>query len=152
MGSFVDNMSGPLLVWLVLFVVACGTFTHSGLKGAFALNKNSDYRQRHALYVALTFALAVLVVVGLLAFVPHAVLLGVSGGLFPSAFSSAIVPVCAFIVTFSSITYGVACGRYSNIKEIFEGMYVGFYKLAPLFPIYVLAVQLYYSIRYVLIV
>ena len=107
---------------------------------------------RHAFYVALTVAVVILIVVVALSFVPHAVLLGVSGSLYPSAFSSAIVPVCAFIVVASSISYGVACGRYSDINEIFEGLYVGFYKLSSLFPIYILAVQLYYSIRYVQII
>lgn len=152
MGSFVDNVSSPLLVWLILFVMAYGTFTHSRFKEVFALNGIADYRQRHAFYVALTVAVVILIVVVALSFVPHAVLLGVSGSLYPSAFSSAIVPVCAFIVVASSISYGVACGRYSDINEIFEGLYVGFYKLSSLFPIYILAVQLYYSIRYVLII
>ena len=38
MGSFVDNVSSPLLVWLILFVMAYGTFTHSRFKEVFAVN------------------------------------------------------------------------------------------------------------------
>lgn len=35
-GSFVDNMSCPLLVWLLLGFMAYGTYSHSGLRMRYA--------------------------------------------------------------------------------------------------------------------
>lgn len=150
-GSFVDNISCPLLTWLILIVIAYGAYVHSGLKSALITFRKSDYRQRHALSLSITVGVVILLLFSVLSFVPHAILLGVSGGLFPSPFSSALIPVLAFILVVSSVVYGLACGRYSSVTEIFRGLYVGFYIFAPIFPVYVLAVQLYYSVRYILI-
>lgn len=152
LGSFVDNISSPLLVWLILLAIAYGSCVHSGLKDAFITFRKSDYRQRHAVSVSITAAVVILLIFSLLSFVPHAMLLGVSGSLFPSAFSSALIPVLAFVVVVSSIIYGIACGRYLTVKETFKSIYVGYYMFAPVFPIYIMAVQLYYSVCYVFIV
>lgn len=150
-GSFVDNISCPLLTWLILIVIAYGAYVHSGLKSALSTFRKSDYRQRHALSVAIIVGVVIMLLFSIFSFVPHAILLGVSGGLFPSPFSSVLIPALAFILVVSSVVYGLACGRYSTVTEIFRGLYVGFYIFAPIFPVYVLAVQLYYSVRYILI-
>lgn len=150
-GSFVDNISCPLLTWLILIVIAYGAYVHSGLKSALITFRKSDYRQRHALSVAIIVGVVIMLLFSIFSFVPHAILLGVSGGLFPSPFSSVLIPALAFILVVSSVVYGLACGRYSSVTEIFRGLYAGFYIFAPIFPVYVLAVQLYYSVRYILI-
>ena len=155
LGTFVDNISGRLLAWLLLCAIAYGSFVHSGLQGAFAILIKGEnaigYRQRHALYVAVVLCVAILAVVALLVFMPDSILLGVSGSLFPSAFSAAIVPLAAFVTVVSSIAYGISSGEYAAIHDVFENLYYGIYMAAPIFPVYVLAVQLFYSIGYVLL-
>ena len=153
LGNFVDNLSCPVLAWLVLCSMAYGSFVHSGFGGAFsALFRKRGrlaYRQRHAFILAVAVIAVVLASVALLAFVPHAVLLSVSGSLFPSAFSSAVVPLAALIVILASVSYGLAGGGYATVGDVFKGLCAGIGMSAPLFPVYVLAVQLYYSILYV---
>lgn len=151
-GGFTDGMASPLLVWLLLCSVAAGAFSYSNLYSALRLvcsGCHVSYRQRHALFTALVVLLAIVIVVILLAFIPHAILLGVTGGLFPSAFSSGLVPVAAFAVTSISIVYGLAVGRFTDVGSVFRSLYAGLYMSAPLWPIYILAVQLYSSVRYV---
>ena len=87
-GTFVDNVASPLLAWLVLCSMAYGSLVRSGLcKAVSSVFTGAElaYRQRHALYSAFVAMLAFVAVVVMLAFVPHAPLLGLSGSLFPSA-------------------------------------------------------------------
>lgn len=151
-GSFVDNMSCPLLVWLLLGFMAYGTYSHSGLKDALCSlwrGERLAYRCRHAVYTVAVVACVMVFVVVMLAFVPHAVLLGVSGGLFPSAFSSALVPIITFSITVLSIIYGMASGGLAHVGDILRSLYSGVVMFAPFMPVYVLAVQLYYLVVFV---
>ena len=151
-GSFVDNMSSPLLVWLVLCAIAYGSFQNSGMKKLFHrkhTHKKISYRQRHAAFMAIALLCIITAIVIMLAFVPHAVLLGVSGNLYPSAFSAAAIPILAFTITFISIIYGIVSGNYDNTNNAVKSLYAGFSAFAPLFPIYILAMQLYKTITFV---
>lgn len=151
-GNFVNNMSCPLLVWLLLIFMAYGTYSRSGLKDALCSLRRGErlaYRCRHAVYTVAVVACVMVFVIVMLAFVPHAVLLGVSGGLFPSAFSSALVPIITFSVTVLSIIYGMASGRLTHVGDIFKSLYAGVVMFAPFLPVYVLAVQLYYMVMFV---
>lgn len=152
LGSFTTIMSGPLLVWLLLCAVAWGSFVYGGLYDAIkrvVCGHAVTYRQRHALFTVAVSVVVIFVIVAMLAFVPHAVLLGVTGSLFPSAFSVGLVPMLAFSMTFLSVLYGVISGRLTDINLAFKSLYVGLYMSAPLWPVYILAVQLYASVRYV---
>ena len=151
-GSFTDNVSSPLLVWLLLCQVAYGALTHGGLWRAVSRvvrHRQLDYRERHAFYaVVLLLAMTVAAVI-LLAFVPHAILLGVSGGLFPSPFSAGIMPVAAFSVTVLSVAYGVFSGVLVSVSDVFRCLYAGVVDSAPLIPLYILASQLYHTLVFV---
>lgn len=151
-GNFADNLSNRLLVWLLLCTIAYGAYVNSGLGRALTAllhKKPLAYGQRHALIWVLILLVIMALLIVLLAFVPHAVLLGVSGGLFPSAFSAAIVPMAAFIITVLSFTYGMVGGTYASLDKAFDGLYAGIIMFAPLFLIYVLAAQLFYSVSFV---
>ena len=153
LGSFTDNMSTPLLVWLIVGSVAYGTFVYRGLAAALRLvvrHEPLTYRMRHALLTVVAASVVILIAVSLLAFIPHAVLLGVTGSLLPSPFSIGFIPLLAFSVTVLSVIYGLVVGRFTDISSVFRSLYVGFYMSAPLLLIYILAVQLYASARYVL--
>ena len=99
--------------------------------------------------MAIALLCVITAIVIMLAFVPHAVLLGVSGNLYPSAFSAAAIPILAFTITFISIIYGIVSGSYDNTNNAVKSLYAGFSALAPLFPIYILAMQLYKTITFV---
>ena len=150
-GSFAENLACPLSAWLLLAAVAYGAFTSSGLKSV-AVSLRGAWRLRCAAWVAVvaTVVLAALAVV--LAAVPHAVLLGVDGSLYPSAFSAGIVPYAAVSVTFVSVIYGLISGTYPSLEAVFKGMYAGISYFAPFAPVYILSVEFYFSLRFVLAV
>ena len=154
-GTFVDNVSSDVLVWIVLCSMAYGSFAESGLYRLIVqLCKGGNIagRQRRAMYSAFGVLVALVAVVILLAFVPHAVLLGLSGDLFPSAFSASMVPLLAFTVMSMSFVYGIASGNFTSVSNAFRSLCAGIVASAPLFPIYVLAAQLYYTARFVFLV
>ena len=155
LGTFVDNISGNLIVWIILCSMAYGSFAGSGFCRAMVqllYGGNITGRQRRAMCSALGVLVVFVVVVFLLAFVPHAILLGLSGDLFPSAFSASLVPLLAFVVTAMSFVYGFVCGTFTGVPDAFKSLCAGIVTAAPLFPVYILAVQLYYTARFVFVV
>lgn len=146
LGQFQSNVASPLLVWIVLCSVARGAYHRSGI---YRYN-HQEYRQRFALGVAL-FELSIFVLVMLgLTLLPHAILLNVMGGLFPSSFTQCIIPYCAFACTVVCCTFGVLSGKMKGVEGVFESLTSGIVWGAPFFVLYILAAQLYHSIVYLL--
>lgn len=105
-GRFVDNMQTRFLVWIILVTIALGAFNTSGLTSAISPRTSAPlhYRQRMALRVVGIELIILLVAIVLLTAIPHAVLLSVTGSLWPSSFSASIIPIVTFIVSICSIT------------------------------------------------
>lgn len=145
-GSFADNLASPCLVWLVLASIALGTLRASGL----LQYDRSEYRQRTALrLVAIELVVAVALMLAL-TLVPHAILLNVLGGLLPSSFSRSIIPYACLQVVVMSLSYGVMSERLKGIRAIYRAMNEGIRLMAPAFLFYVLVMQLYCSVRYLM--
>ena len=143
-GSFTDVVASPVLVWLVLLLIAVGSMRSSGI-----LRRQQSYRDRMALRVAAVFLTIYIVVILLLTAMPHAVLLSSTGSLFPSAFSRSLVAMIAFGLVLVSVTFGLVSGRLQTLADILESLSSGIRLGAPLFIIYVLAVQFVASLRFV---
>lgn len=152
-GRFVPTLSSPLLVWLLVCSVAWGTLLRSRLYDVVRLllsRQPVPFRCRHALITSAALLLAIILAVALLTLLPHAELLGVTGGLYPSAFSDGFVPFLAFTVTVVSVVYGVVSGELKSVQAVYASLYYGLRLSAPLFPLYILAMQLYDSMLFVL--
>lgn len=148
LGSVVTNMASPMLVWLLLLGIAVGTLRGSGLLHAF--KEQLNYRQRMVVrLVIIELLLAILIVLGLTA-VPHAILLSITGHLFPSSFSAGIVPMLSAIVAIMSISYAWMSGRLHGIEEAVMLLESGIRQVAPLTLLYLLGVQLWFSSVFVL--
>ena len=145
-GRFVGNLSSPVLVWLLLGSIAFGAVRRSGLLHY----DRSEYRHRVAMCLVLFELILFVSVMLLLTIVPHAILLNVMGGLFPSSFSNSVIPYACFAVLVMSISYGLMSFRLKTVEDVFGAMAAGVGYLAPLFVVYVLASQLYHSIFYLL--
>ena len=143
-GCFVDVMASPLLVWLVLSLVGLGSLQKSGI---FAMQQS--YRDKVALRVALLFLAIYVAVILLLTVFPHAILLSITGSLFPSAFSRSLVPMVAFGFVLVSVSFGVMSGRITSLSGILDTLSFGISKGAPLFVIYILMMQFYESLCFV---
>ncbi|MGN1375515.1 MAG: AbgT family transporter [Prevotella sp.] len=151
-GSFTDILLAPALAWMLLIAIAAGSIGHSGLAKALSdrHRQRLSYRQRHALALSLGVLLIITAIIILLSFIPHAVLLGVSGSLIPSSFSSGLIPIIAFTATVVSISYGLTFGTISSVADIYDNLCHGLHYIVPLIPIYIFAMQLYRSLLFCL--
>lgn len=148
-GNFTQNLATPLLVWLLLGSVAYGALLECGLAHAFAHPNRLTYRELFALRVVYIIIGVYVLVVLLLTVVPHAVLLSVTGSLFPSSFSDSIVAIICFGVSLVSVIYGKMSGRLQNLVDVFSALTIGITYTLPLWLLYILAAELYYSILFV---
>lgn len=143
-GRFVDNIESPLLVWLLLLSFVYGVVDHSGILHY----KASEYRQRIAMRLALFEGVFFILLMMALVMVPHAILLNVMGGLFPSSFSASLVPYCCFALMVMSVSYGVMSDRLKSIVAVYEALVSGVGRLGGVFLLYLLIAQLYHIILF----
>ena len=148
-GSVVGNVASPPLVWIVFGAMALGALQRSGMIETLLRPRPRTYRQEFALRIVLIELLLFLVVVAIIAFVPHAALLSVTGQLFPSSFSSSLVPIIAFCVAVMAITFGFLTATMRSVAEAFQALCYGLSQSAPLVVLYVIAVELFFSLTYV---
>jgi len=149
-GDFSSIIASPLLAWLLLILIALGALQKSGAVSLFAIRYSLfTYRDRVALRVALAFLIIYIVIIGLLTLLPHAILLSATGSLFPSAFSRSLLPIIALGICFTSIAFGVVAGRLRSLSDVLNAMSYGIVQGAPMMIIYLLAIQLYASLRFV---
>ena len=119
-GEFTYTLASPLLVGL--------------------MSRGRGYRDRVALRVSLSFIIIYVVIICLLTLMPHAILLSVTGSLFPSAFSRALVPIICFGIGVLSISFGMVSGRLHTLTDILDALTFGLQQGAPLIILYVLPV------------
>lgn len=148
-GRVVYNMSSPLLVSFILLLSAFGSIYVSHIADVF--HRGLNPREKAAIRLSLIEILIAVVIMCLLTLPPHAILLNVTGELFPkSAFTQSLVPVITFTGWSVSGTYALVSGRWHQLSEIFDGMLYGIKKGASLILIFLIAIQLVYSVLFVL--
>ena len=136
---------------LILGAIAWGTVDRSRVVGALRNLKQLDYRQRFALRLVAAEAVGVAVVLLLLTAVPHAILLGVTGHLFPSSFSQGFIPTVCFCLTLFAVTYGMMSGTLRGTGGVFNALTAGFVQWRFVWPLYILSVQLWFSLKFILL-
>jgi aminobenzoyl-glutamate transport protein len=144
-GHFSHQLATPVLVCLVLILMAYGTFRHCGL-----LHYRSTYRERRALTMTLLLTVVAVMLLVLLAAIPHAVMLSVTGSLWPSPFSRALLPLLSFIVIALSAFYGIMAGHFANLSNVYDALLDGIRQGAALLLFYLLIIQLYLSVCYII--
>lgn len=145
-GGFVERLASPYLVWLMLASMAYGTVRECGIL-EFDME---EYRQRIALRLAVTELIVFVVVLLFLTFLPHAILVNALGELFPSPFSRSFVPYVCFAVIVMSLSYGWMSEHLKGLEAFFDAMSAGVRLASPLFLLYVLAVQFFSSVVYLI--
>ena len=152
LGNFTNNVASNILVWIILIGLSWGAIRASNILQVFKRSHTLSYRERLGFRVVLIEIMIWVIVIVLLSFIPHAAMLSITGQLFPSSFSKSIVPLIAFIALFSSITYGLIIGRLRKVNLIIEALSNGIKQIAPYIIIYIILVQLIYSIKFVLLI
>ena len=162
-GSFTANQLTPLLAWFITAAMAVGACVRSRLWAAFCTKMSGllhrrdstdgrqglHYRERIGLRLALVEFMVYVVIMLLLTVVPHAILLSVTGELFPSTFSSSLIPSLSFVLIVMSLSYGVASGTVDSVARMHRVLVGGLEAGARIVPAYVIGVQLYMSLLYV---
>lgn len=151
LGQYTSNLASPLLVWLILAGMTYGALRSSGLSRAIMYFSNISYRQRFALKVVAAELIFFAIVLFLMTFLPQAILLSVTGELFPSSFSRSLIPIVCFLLTLFSITYGLINTSFTSLTDIFNSLTFGITAISPWLVIYVFVIQLYYSILFVVV-
>lgn len=152
-GHFVDNVRIPFLVWALLLSMAFGAYHASGLHHALvSLMRRQPLKDKQplALRVMALMILVLLAVVFFLAVQPHALLHNVSGGLFPSSFSDFLIPLIALVIMVGSLCFAFVNGTLNSAEKFYQLHVNGIKHIAWLFPLYILAAQLYASTLWVL--
>ena len=153
--SFAGNEASVLLVWLILLSMAWGTFLQSGMAEAVRnIVRRQPYKLGSQKLLALELAAGLLVieliVMLLLIFMPHAVLLSVTGNLFPGPFSASIIPAFSFMIVSSSVFYGMMGDNLHTLTEVCDCLCSCRKWIMPLLLFYVTARELWCSLCYVL--
>ena len=162
-GSFTANQLTPLLAWFITAAMAVGACVRSRLWAAFCTKMSGllhrrdstdgrqglHYRERIGLRLALAEFMVYVVIMLLLTVVPHAILLSVTGELFPRAFSSSLIPSLSFVLIVMSLSYGVASGTVDSVARMHRVLVGGLEVGARIVPAYIIGVQLYMSLLYV---
>ena len=151
-GHLTENQLTPLLAWMLFIVIAYGAMRKSGLLHAVRVMGKVDFRQKFALRIVIFEVILFLCVLLLLTSVPHAILLSVTGNLFPSSFSQSLIPCLSFACVVFSISYGVISGSFHSLSDVFKSFTSQIPALAPLLIVYILAAQLFYSLKFILII
>lgn len=144
LGHFTDLLATPLLVWILLLAAAYGCVVSSGL-----LRGQRSYRAQRARVVTILFAAIYVGVVLLMTVVPHAVLLSADGSLWPSPFSSSLVPLVSFGIVAAALIYGTVSGSFLTLGHAVQSLVKGLQSAAPLLLLYILLAQLYFSLSFV---
>lgn len=145
-GHFVDNLTSVWLVWLVLISITIGVVKQSRVLH-FA---PTQYRQRTALRLMLIELCISAGIMLALTLLPHAILLNAVGTLFPGPFTHSLIPYICFSVMVMSMSYGIMSESIKGISQVYDAMNQGIRLLSPCFLFYILVMQLYTSILYVM--
>ena len=152
LGNFTNNVASNILVWIILLGLSWGAIRASNILQVFKRSHTLSYRERLGFRVVLIEIMIWFIVIALLSFIPHAAMLSITGQLFPSSFSKSIIPLIAFIALFSSITYGLIIGRLRKGNLIIEALSNGIKQITPYIIIYIIFIQLFYSVKFVLLI
>lgn len=144
--SLAGNIATPVLACLLLAAMAYGAITRSGIA---SILHPATYRQRFARKIVIVEAALLIAFALLLTAVPHAVLLSVTGVLFPSSFSDSFFPILCIVLMVVSLTYGIVCGTIATITMAFESLKEGIKDAASLILIYIFSAELYAMLGYV---
>ena len=145
-GHFVDHLTSAWLVWLVLISISIGVVKQSRVLHF----DHTQYRQRTALRLMLFELVFFVGILLALTLMPHAILLNAVGTLFPGPFSQSLIPYICFSVVVMSMSYGIMSESIKGICQVYDAMNQGIRLLSPCFLFYILVMQLYTSVLYVM--
>lgn len=156
--SFLNTVSNVLhepLVYLIGFFLSWGAFKRSGLDKALlrlCLGMKGvplSFRQRRALWFVLLLSLLFVVMLLVLVLMPQGILVSVTGQVFPSPFSTGLIPTCMLALVLVSVTYGVIGNTLRTFHEVVQSVYCGLGEYAGWILVYLMGAQSYSCLMYI---
>lgn len=133
---------------VLLFVTAVtGVLLKSGVGNLLRL-RHLSLKQRSAIGITLFTGILYLVLLLLGLFLPHAVLLGVTGHIERSVLADGWVLITSIWLLLIGIVYGIASGAFRHFQNIVSGLSYGIYLFAPCFITLFLGTQLLSCLSY----
>lgn len=148
-GNFTENLTQPYFLWLILLAMSWSLSHKSQIGHALRHPRRINYRCQTALTITVLEVIVLFIVFAFLTFTPHAIMLGITGHLFPSRFLFNIIPTVALCVAVVATTYGLVSGVFHSLYDIVDGLSAGIVAIAPLIVLYVVAVQFFFTFAYV---
>ena len=154
LGGMVDNICSPLLVYILVLASSIGAMIRSGIGKdvrRIARKKVLSFRSKLGMVLISAEVFVVTLVMMMLTILPHAILHNVEGDLFPSSFSSSLIPVASLMLSLCATTYGIITERFSNIAQWFGFFCYGLSKCSGIIVIYLIFIELFSTIRFIFI-
>ena len=148
-GQYSDNVSTSVLVYIIIAFISYNMFVNSGLLSAIISKAKLSMQQKFALRVMAVVLILFITALAYLTITPHAVLLSVTGNLFPSSFSDGLIPLLCFEVFILSLIYGIFGGTITSINEFWNCVTKESNSLLPVLFLYLLSIQLYHCFVFV---
>lgn len=149
-GHFSDNINNRILVWMLFIGVLWGVLKESRFALLSFKKGDISYRERLGLKVFFSEIILILSFVLWLILAPNAILLSVTGHLFPSSFTSGVIPIASIIGVLSLSSYGFITGAFKRVSHVFHAMTKGITAISPYLILYCIVMELISSISYVI--
>lgn len=148
-----DALATPTLLAFVLSSFTLSAVVRSGFWLAvfrWLRHRKASSQEQFALFMAVLVLVAQVLGMVLLTALPHAILLSVTGALFPSSFSMGLLPTSLFMLTVVALVYGVLSGTLRTPFEIVRAICTPDDWLKPLLLCYVSGALFWACLTYVL--
>ena len=148
-GSLSVNLSGSPLLWILLLSMAYGAVQFGGLSDVVGKRGNLSFWEKVGLTAVLSELIILIAILLLFTLLPHAILLGVTGRLYPSSISQSLLPLLCLSVCLLSVTFGLVSGRLRTLLSVCRCLTVGISRTLPLLLVYLLGAEFYASLQFV---
>ena len=145
-----DSSIRSILVWMLFIGVLWGVLKESRFALLSFKKGDISYRERLGLKVFFSEIILILSFVLWLILAPNAILLSVTGHLFPSSFTSGVIPIASIIGVLSLSSYGFITGAFKRVSHVFHAMTKGITAISPYLILYRTVMELISSISYVI--
>ena len=152
LGHFNENLTTPIAVWIVLLCMSYGAFRYSGLLSSLLRLRSLNYPQIVALRFVFMELVVFIIAMLMLTVAPHAILLGITGHLWPGMFVKSVIPCLCFAVCVFSMSFGMISGSLRSLRSVYSCLTIGIAYTIPLWLIYILGMELYCSFVFVFFV
>ena len=151
-----DGMHTPAFLGVLMFLLVAGGLVRSGLARTLGTcltakgRANVTYRQRVALWFAVGLWLLYVIATLLSAFMPHSILLGATGTLWPSPFLSGFLPAAFVGFLLPAMVYAHLSGHLHSLHEMLSILYWGFVRYPDWLLSAFLACQLHVILTHIM--